>query len=81
MYDVTESAAHRVDLQTAGIYTGTGAAAAATVSGQTHVRPTGETGPRRDGNDVIHDNLHGYGRRNDVMVNPASWSGAARGIH
>lgn len=56
-----------------GIYTTVTAAA---VSGQTRVHPTtSETGPRRDGNDVIHGGLHGYERRNDVMVNPASWSG------
>lgn len=55
--------------------------AAAAVWGQTRVRPTSETGPRRDSNDVIHDGIHGYGRQNDVIVNPASWSGTARGIH
>lgn len=56
-------------------------AAAAVVSGQTRVRSTSETGPHRIGNDVIQDGFYGYGQWNDVMVNPASWSGTVRGIH
>jgi hypothetical protein len=40
------------------------------------VRPaTSETGSRRNGNDVIHSGLHGYGQRDDVTVNPAPGPG------
>lgn len=54
---------------------------AAVVSGQTRVRPIYKTGPHGDCNDVIHGGIHSYGQRNDVTVNPASWTGAVRGIH